>query len=418
MHNINNTQFHSRVDKWARHPRRIKVKSEVYKILHRIFRHTNNELSNYFKVKHLINTNKSDIIQFKKEFKEEYIGAAFNLPEPSILLSRKVENLALKWFHSISEKLHKRTQFNSPHSIPIKLHIEALCAGISLDVAKRCLIDKEPLTSIISSLESGGSLEALAAHSVYRFLHQISIDPPSKNLSILLEELAELQKFPEVPEAFRFDIELLRTVLSNLKNLDLQDPLLKIKTRLAVESDPEKQKVLIFTAHLIQIDQALRSGKNVNRSEGQYQIEGKSLEGDFAINQFILSLFYINRFRSETTLRLTSEQMGIHFVHLRDKLGSSLFLKTDQEYLQNLDRLEDGCYMIQFNLSGAGHILTLIRENGKDTIIDPNYGSFQSTQSARTKSQLAYLIQRYPLPCSSDSEFANHRIEILKYEKI
>jgi hypothetical protein len=281
MNNINSGHFQSRVDKWARHPRRIKVKSEIYRILHRFFQQTNNKISNYFETKHLINSYKINALRLKDEFKDEYIGAAFNLPEPSILLSRKVENLSLKWFHSILEKIHKSPLINTPCSIPIKLQIEALCAGISLDVAKRRLIDSEPLTSIISSLESGGSSEALAAQSVYCFLNRISMDLPSKSLSLLLEEVAEFQKFPEVPEAFRFDIELLKKVLTNLKNMNQQDKLLKIGALLTVESDSERKKVLIFAAHLIQIDQELRLGKNVTRHEGLYQIGGKSIKGDF-----------------------------------------------------------------------------------------------------------------------------------------
>lgn len=417
MNKIYRDSFHSRVDIWARHPRRIKVKIHAYKTLHQIFKHINEELSNYFKTKHLINKSKGETLGLKGRFREDYVGAAFNLPNPSILLSRKVENLAFGWFDKISKKLNINTRLHNPYSIPLKLQTEGLCAGISLDVAKRHLIDTEPLTAIISSLELGASLEALATQSVYIYLNRLSLCRMNKTLRNLLDEIAEFQKFPEVPEAFRFNIELLKTVLSNLANIDEHDKLLKIRDRINLESDPEKQKVLIFAAHLIQIEQELRLGKSVNRKEGHYELEDGDLHGIFAINQFLLSLLHENSFVSELTLRLLSEERGVHFVHLRDKLGSALLLKTDREYLQNLDRLEDGCYMIQFHFSGGCHILTLIRENGKDTIIDPNFGSIQSQNSARTKWHLEHLIELYPLSCSSDSEFANHSIEILKYEK-
>ena len=105
------------------------------------------------------------------------------------------------------------------------------------------------------------------------------------------------------------------------------------------------------------------------------------------------------------------EIMGYHYQHA-----------SDEAYLQNLNRLSEGVYALDFDLNDGGHSTTFIKNNnGTGYILDPNGYQLKFNNNDQAVRLLLKLLRLYPEPENRKSASRvgpNHHLTIHKFEKI
>jgi hypothetical protein len=414
MNNINSGHFQSRVDKWARHPRRIKFKSEIYRILHRLLKHVDKDLSKFYEVKHLRGKGKIKALKLRAVFGDIYHGCAFNYPQLSIAYSGEAFKTAEQWLKMIGSMESNETWIPKSVEKQHRFLTEGICAGFGIDIAHRYL-HHESLTDIFSSAEKGGRLESFASHITYAILHETTPTPSSFQGFLL--KLSQYKQFDQSNSLLDFSMEDLKNTMRGLQSLSLEERLTQIIERIATSKEQKDLPLLTFLKQITIIQIEMGKGKRITSSTS-LSIDGKKLEGNPELNNLLLALLNRENKDFEKAIGIVARYRGMSLSHQIDQMGISELQKDDQSYLMHLDRLSDGCYMIHFDTGGGSHVITLIREGNTDTIIDPNLMILRSTNPNQTKRLISKLVKFYPAPSSAASGAINHRIEILKCEKL
>lgn len=114
---------------------------------------------------------------------------------------------------------------------------------------------------------------------------------------------------------------------------------------------------------------------------------------------------------------------GIQGMEIRKvkAMGDPAFRKSDQDFLNKLDKLTPGSYSIGIETNFLGndseHALSLIKNpNGSFTILDPNVGTIECQNLEDCKVEFGKLLNNYPEPKNRfpGSSGTNHMISIYK----
>lgn len=405
MDRIASNQFTSRVHKWERHRRRLKVKTKLYKTLHLLMKKFNEDYAKLYEVKYLRSSGKIAALQLRELLGDVYLGCAFNHPTLSVAHSGEALKTAEQWLKMIGTLNPEKSWI--PHSIKRESRYltEGICAGMSIDLAYRYL-NLEPLSDILQSLEKGGRLEACAKHILLANLYEAT--PTTNPFAGFLTKLAQYQSFASENPFVNFPVDDLKTALGNLRHLTDPEKKAHIEQWTQETSDPERLNMLTFLNQLVRIQKAIEMGMNVETLKSHSNPE---------LTTLILSLINPGLNPFELTIDLVANHQGLHLSYQVDKMGFSSLQKDDTAFLKNVHQLGDGCYLFHFQVDGGAHVFTLIREGSKDTIVDPNLMMLSSNDPKKTRELMQKVINAFPAPPSEDPNAVHHRIQVYKYEK-
>lgn len=439
----------TRVDRWEHKAGRLELKALSYYLAHIILKPFSAAKSKYYKVKLLRTEAKITSIAERAKFKEAFIASGLNFPRSDVMKLRKDVSTAEKQLNRLKEqkakieqKIQREVHFEDK---PIQTMIkEGICLGISIDVAKRHLVEKEPLESIIPSLEKGGSETAAGVQGIAKIFSTRAIE--GSLLPNLYDRIEMLQNAPGAPDALMFDLldfKLLSAWLLNVTKLPegaeksplmrwiiplcrtymesdefgkgkTFDPIQFLEHAAAQSTNEKFNKTMGAAVTLFDVFSKI-TGKETSRAYPFPAIDKQRARGDpFISDLFIHQIFshasYI--FKAQALCELN----GLSLQPLEGKLGSHLFYKSDAEYLEQLDLLDEGVYMIGINLREGRHAITLVRDKDADYIIDPNGVQLRSTSREQTKKLLRKILKDYDPPKSETKGVMNHRLDFLEYQ--
>lgn len=415
MNNISNNPLHPRFDKWSKKQRTIKAKALIQKILHFITKPFNKKISLHYEIKFRRSARKIEILHQKKSFHEALIAPTFNMAKPKTAKSDEAVKLSQKWMQEIHQQKgvevkHFDYIMQSSHS-PL-----GLCNGISINIATKLLLQNKSVDDVVRSLEKGCGTKAYATHNLYYMLLRAYAYKPT--LAALIDLMKKTQTSPNAPYLLHFTIEDVEKMLQ-LDEWAGDDPsskrLADFQAQKEKAKDPVEMARLDVAIQLLNLWKALNERKSFEASR-HFKIDGAVPAGDPEINHWILGCFYTLYATFHT--QQTAANQGLILNDVVDTLGISSMSESNESYLKNLGQLENGCYnIVILTDSNAGHTLTFIREEGKDTLIDPNGFILSSKNSDETKELLKKVLDFYTglhLPIIG---IPNHRMVIQKYEK-
>jgi hypothetical protein len=410
MNSINKYAPHARFDKWSKRQRTIQAKALIHKILYFITKPFHKNASQYFEMKFMKNACKLKIILQKKSFHEALIASTFNMAKPKTAKSDQAVKLSQEWMQEIHRKKgvevkHLDYILKAAHS-PL-----GLCNGISLNIAAKLLLQNKSVDHVVQSLEKGCGTKAYASHNLYYMLLRSYAYQPT--LEELMHLMKKTQKSPHAPFLRHFTLEDVEKMLPLEK--DAVGDLADLQAQRKRVDDPKEIAQLEFAMQLLTLWKTLKERNSFDACL-QFKIDGAVPAGDPKTNHWILSCFYTLYATFHT--QQTAAKLGLELNDLVEPLGISSLGESDERYLKNLDQLGNGCYNIfMLTDSRGGHTITLIREEGKDTLIDPNGFILRSKSSEETKGLLKKVLEFYPGLHKPIIGSPNHRLIIQKYEK-
>lgn len=412
MLKINNIPYHARFEKWANKQRTIRVKARFYQFLRFIIKPFHQKTSLHFEMKFLRNRLKIRILQEKNRFKQALVAPVFNIAKPQAARSEKGIEIAREWMKEIHQKLGKNVKdlvpvLKRPHS-PI-----GLCTGMSIDVAAKLLIQNKPTEHVMQSLEKGCGSHAYASHLLYHMLLGTYRCTPS--VSALIRLMKTTQNMPGAPQLPGFTMDDIEKLLK-IKNEHDIDPLIEsLRSQCDNEKDLREKAKYELAYQTLWLSELMRSRRSFT-AEKEFLIDDILPPGNKVYNHWILSCCFL--LNSTWHAQDVAAKRGLKLTQLVETMGLSGLCESDETYLSHLNQLPNGCYYIMIMTSpNAGHALTLVREEGKDTLIDPNDLILQSNSNDETKRLLKEVLSNYKGYHEAPDDQPNHRMIILKYEK-
>lgn len=406
---INNTPYNTLFDRWSNKQRRIKTKAFFYRIFIYLALPFNNELAQRCEMKFRRNHRKIEILQKKTVFKEALIAPVFNMPRRAAARSGKAQKLASQWLQEICNS--KGLEFKGISYSPL-----GICNGMSIDIASKLLHQNKSVDQVVQSLEKGGGRKAYASHILYLMTLKSYACKPT-----VAELIHFMKKTQKESQALLYDftvedVEKL-LMLDELINADrVERRISELQDKMAHERDPRVQSKLELAAQVLILWKMLQNRRSFV-ADRQFKINGAIPPGNPAFNHWILSCFYLQYVTFHT--QESAAKRGLKLTQLIETLGISSLTESNERYLENFDKLENGCYNITFISAPPleGHAMTLIRQNGKDTLIDPNGFILRSNSGDESKKVLKEILAMYRGYNDPILGRPNHRLIIQKYEK-
>ncbi|MFV0339077.1 MAG: hypothetical protein ACK5MA_00395 [Parachlamydiaceae bacterium] len=370
--NLFTNRYDSRAEKWESKRTRLEIKASFYAIISKALQWLSSDKAAYFEFKHRRTLHKISSANKKERLGTSVALGALNIVQTSVIK----KGTGVKAVNYLSQQLkEKKNQIEKKLGLTFKLNEEpdqtqrkeALCYGAGLDIATRFLNGDQLLTEILPSLEKGASAEAYANQMLFEMLQPTSL---AKNA-----------------------LELVQERLKRLGKVVSEDDLKKMISE-AVQKINIGEKGSLFPFPTL---------------------GGVRLTGDPFASNLILDIIYN---RHEPKKAIVAAARGVELTSTEETMGSHFQFKTDEEYLNKLKELKDGCYYIRIAGIEVSHVLTFIRLKGTDILIDPNGVQMVSHDPQETKANLIKILGSYTPPPSENPQNVNHRLEIFKYEKL
>lgn len=107
--------------------------------------------------------------------------------------------------------------------------------------------------------------------------------------------------------------------------------------------------------------------------------------------------------------------------HTEHVMNESMFHSTDESFLRNASKLQDGLYALDLDTGDGAHAITMIIENGVATIVDPNGMVIVANTPKERPDLLRKLLAFYKAPneptllaLRGDKNVTNHNIAIFE----
>jgi hypothetical protein len=408
---LNTNKSDDLIAKWSRHQKSIKAKARFYNLFSHLSRPFNRELSNRICARQKQSDGKINAIKWKSIFGEDYLCPIVNIPTKSAVRSGEAIGIVESFIEGIIEQMDDPIHAEKKAKLKLN-YVKGICAGIHYDIAERFVVQNEPLDSILSSLEGGAGSRAYALQMLSEYVdHNIEfhydVDEFIEYLKLI--QIAPYHTFPAFID--NIDLELIESMIEEDEE-DLSqvfhDIFKRLQQTVGDSDDSTRRSTLAFVKQSASVMRRMKNADKISLIE--MLIDGKALPGKYWINALILS-FYFDAQRIQAH-SLIARQLGMEMTPTFKELGSSYIYHSDKEYLKSLNRLKPGVYGIEICLSNQlPHVITLIREEGRDIIIDPNHIVLLSTTMAKTKKLLKAVIDRY------GKENSKHFISIFRYDK-
>jgi hypothetical protein len=403
----------SKVDRWEQKEGRLQLKAFFYFLARIILKPFSSTKSHYFKVKQLRTEAKFEAIRKRTLFKDEhFVASGLNFPRSDLLKSGEDRTEALKLREKLKEeqvkigdRIGRRIEFtNKPMNFASD---EGRCLGVSQIAAKWRLVDKQSIEEFIPTLEKGATKEASAIQILADQFYTVS--KKGDLIPGLIRSLERIKDVPGTPEILRFDPKIFEKVIDGfIKNQSADQVFEEMEV-----SEAEQLKMVDAAVVLFDIFAKSKDGKVT--TDPYPMFEGQRVKGDSRISEFFIhELFLLSP--TLYTAQVLGALNGLDVTPAN--MGSYLFYDTDESYLQNMDRLEDGVYLIGLSSQEGRHAITFVRENGIDWIIDPNGMQLRSEDKETTRSLLLDLLKEYEPPSWEKEGGGRHRLEFFQYKAI
>lgn len=327
---------------------------------------------------------------------ESYLGNARNIARMEVLVKREDCEYALKLFNqaqNLSAFFLNEVYFAAKGKVE-GFDLRGICSGIKLDIARRYLKEKIPVQKIVDSLEKGASKEAAA---IQIFLGNIGV-VPDLDLNVVRGVIGLLKNVPFVEQKDEFRVDY--TSVEKLWYKLSQEHTAKILSAFESGEDlsphvgedvPERERRLIAgffefqCAHHIYLRET---------SKGSYSqrvfsaIKNPSLRQVFQARHDMFGLMKMEN--------IVLKMLGLKEISITDKVGAYFQYATDQEFINQFEKLGEGFYGVTFFFDEGSHTISYIKEApGVEYILDPNGYQLRSNGSGKTRLLFQKLFHLY-----------------------
>lgn len=152
---------------------KVKVNKLKYFIF-KIFYHIGNKLttgntSKLFKAKLIHLKKDAHESQLKSIFDKDFFASTRNIGRRSVLVQRK-DVKATEKLRKLLENGENKSIHIDPIKTPESRILDGICAGMTLDIAVKYLINRQNIADIIEKNKKGGSAKAAANQAIYAFI--------------------------------------------------------------------------------------------------------------------------------------------------------------------------------------------------------------------------------------------------------
>lgn len=404
----------SKVEKWEKKQTRLELKAFFYYLAHLILKPISSERSKYFKVKLHRTEAKIDAIRKRALFPDNFVASGLNYPKSDVVKKKEDASVARELIAKLVNEKEKienaigcNINFKSEKSIETS-EVKGICLGISIDVARRRLLEDENLVDIMASLEKGGSSDAAALQGITGTISTTT--RKGGLLPSLYRKMEALQNAKDTPDALKFDVKKFENFMTWLLEKKDVDEFWEQDGEDRVDQQKIVRAATTCSACLgILVVPSFEIG-----NEAYPTLNGKRVGEDKELSDFFIYSLCVQA-PAIYKMQVLSALNGLQVNSCEDKMGSYLFHDDDASYLGNLNELDDGVYLIGLSQNDGRHAISLVREGGVDYIIDPNGMQLKSNDKEETRALLLKLLEEYPPPPSEKEGASNHRLEIYKY---
>jgi hypothetical protein len=351
-------------------------------------------------------------------------------------------------------KLHP--EYLEKEEMPL-IQSKGICAGMVLDIGEKMVVDSQTIESLIPSIEDGGSLEAEIFQSLYmntyknlsyKLVKDEIIDMIQKSrscesaptlmklLNVARSDIAKTLLTVIESQIIKYDLEKIRKISLDKERIKIcqndlfsfeeigpdrtteaisllvyntqqnrfpgpenwieEDLIICSRLRHAMAREVDKiynEKMAIATTERSNLIKR-RTQLNAEIEMALFLLECKECDGTSNKKYLLLRNIFLKNENLRHLNLFANELFRINLIPMNHLIGNSLFLRNDDQILQNIDKLPEGYYYLALETKTSGHAIAVIKDkDGEWTIFDPN-GGIQTRKIIRLCQSTINLLER------------------------